>query len=67
MRFDYTKGKEAKYMVTLYSWNVNDRSFFHSFDEAKALFDRLKNSELKDALVSLWDVKKDVRKEYVRL
>ena len=66
MKFDYTKGQEARYMVSIYRWNVDDHYYLHNYRDAKKLFDEIKQKE-EDASVSLWDLKKDIRKEYARV
>ena len=37
MRFDRTSGKEARYMVTLYGWNVEDHYYCDSYKTAKKI------------------------------
>ena len=67
MKFDYTNGKTAKYGVTVYSWNVNDINYFHYLKDAKAFFEKLKNKEYEpDTIISIYDLKKDIRKSYMR-
>ena len=57
MKFDYTKGKTAKYRVTIYSWNVNDIYYFHYLSEAKAFLKKLKNKEYEpDTIISIYDL-----------
>lgn len=66
MKFDYTKGQEARYMVSIHRWNADDHYYLHNYRDAKKLFDEIKQKE-KDASVNLWDMKKDIRKDYVRV
>lgn len=66
MRFDYTHGNEAKYMVSLYGWNVQDYYYYASYKDAKEAFKNIQSEGHKDVALSLWDLKKDVRKEYVK-
>lgn len=67
MKFDCTHGKEAKYMVTTYAWNGVDHCYFSNFREASTHFKELADKEMKrDTIISLWDLKKDVRKAYKR-
>lgn len=67
MRFDYTKGQYAKYMVSIYREIGEDFYYFHSFKEAKEFFGRIKESEGKGTTISLWDIKNDIRKDYERI
>lgn len=64
MRFDYTDGKKAKYIVNHYNWNVEDHSYYHSYSEAKEAFERLKKVVQKGGVVSIYDMEKDVRKAF---
>lgn len=66
MRFDHTKGKTARYVVTLYGWNVEDHSYFHYYKEAKSLFDRLKGHQDCGTVLSIYDLSKDVRKDFIK-
>ena len=66
MTFDYTHGQEAKYMVHIYRGFCNDRLYFHSYNEAKKAFEKAKETE-KDASISIYNVSKDERKEFVRV
>ena len=67
MRFDCTKGQYAKYMVSIHRECGEDFCYFHTFKEAKDFFDRKKESEGAGTSISLWDIKKDIRKDYVRV
>lgn len=72
MKFDYTHGNEAKYMVSRYGWATQDQYYVDSMATAKKLFEALKgrnewkstSSEWKS--ISIYDLKKDVRKAFVR-
>lgn len=64
MKIDRTGGKEARYMVSIYRWNVSDYYYFNSYREAKNLYDKIKDTE--QGIISLYDIKKDIRKEYTR-
>ena len=66
MRFDFTKGKEARYMVGVFMEINEDLYYFHTYREAKAKFDELKEDEnLEDgAHLSIYDMIKDIRKDY---
>lgn len=67
MIFDRTNGKEAKYMVTLYGWNVNDGYYFHYMKDAKETFEKLKSEYLAEGLVvSIYDLKEDKRKAFAK-
>ena len=67
MRFDYTKGQVAKYMVSIHRESGDDFYYFHYFKGAKELFDSAKTREAEGTSLSLYDMKKDIRKEYARV
>lgn len=64
MRFDMTQGKSPRYMVSIYRWNVSDYYYFNTYREAKNLYDKVKDTE--QGIISLYDIKNDIRKEYTR-
>lgn len=67
MRFDCTKGQDAKYMVSIHRWNGEDFYYFHFYKGAKEFINSAKNREEEGTSLSIWDMKKDIRKEYVRV
>lgn len=67
MKFDYTKGEKAKYMVGVYRELVDDQYYVHSMAEAKKLFNNLAMKESKGTAVSIYDLAKDIRKAYIKL
>lgn len=67
MKFDYTKGEKAKYMVGVYRETVNDHYYVHSMAEAKKLFSNLAMKERKGVRISIYDMVKDVRKAFIQL
>lgn len=70
MRFDFTKGKTLKYMVSLYMPDgCNDHMYFHYYKEAKDKLMKLSRSGFyeKGTSFSLYDIVKDIRKEYIRI
>lgn len=68
MNFDYTKGKSPRYMVFVYRGFVNDRYYVHTYNEAKKLFNELKEQEAgRDSSVSIYDFEKDIRKEFAKV
>ena len=68
MRFDYTKGKSKKYVVTAYAWNVQDHYYFHYLKDAKEMLEKLKSHQWeKGTILSITDMIKDQRKAFVRL
>lgn len=67
MRVDCTKGQDAKYMVSIHRESGDDFYYFHYFKKAKELFDSAKTREAEGTSISLYDMKKDIRKEYARL
>lgn len=40
MRFDYTKGKPIRYVVSIYYQQVDDHAYFSAYDEARQYFDK---------------------------
>ena len=66
MKFNYTHGNEAKYMVSVYGWNISDYYYCHEYKQAKELFNKLKEL-VKDASISIYDIKKDIRKEFAKV
>jgi hypothetical protein len=62
MNFDFTHGEEARYMVGIYSETAYDRCFFHLYRKAKEFFD--KHEAKTGESVSIYDLKKDVRKAF---
>lgn len=68
MNFDYTHGEDAKYLVLVTAWNVVDRYYFHSYREAKGMFNRLLDGKYGGgAIISVYDMKKDVRKDFAKI
>ena len=67
MRFDYTKGKEPRYMVSSHRELTDDHCYFHYYKEAAEMFEKLKTSETHGTSISLYDLKLDVRKAYARV
>ena len=63
MKFDYSKGKEPKYIVTLHGEMTSDRYYFHYYKDSKKMFDNIDET---DGYVSanIYDLKTDVRKDY---
>jgi hypothetical protein len=67
MRFDYTNGRPAKYLVSIYCFNCHDLLLYPDYRTAKAAFKKLKEEPHdKGTVLSLYDYQKDVRKEMVR-
>ena len=66
MKFNYTKGEEARYLVMVYMELGDDQYYYHTYREAKAKFEALKEDEsLEDgAHLSIYDMINDVRKDY---
>lgn len=61
MKFDYTHGKEAKYIVSLCSWNVSDHYYMSDLDVAEKLYEEIVKNCKKGDLVYIYDIKKDRR------
>ena len=64
MRFDYTKGQKARYIVSVY-WDdiVEDHYYFHYFGESLAMYDKLKSDAKEGTHINLYDMVKDIRKK----
>lgn len=70
MKFDFTKGKPARYLVGIYMPDgCYDHLYYHYYREAKQKIKQLIDSKHyeKGTRISLSDIKKDIRKEYIRL
>ena len=70
MKFDFTKGKTAKYLVSIYMpCGCNDQLYYHYYKEAKEKFKTLCNCGHYDAgtRFGLYDMTKDVRKDYAKI
>lgn len=67
MKFDCTDGKPAKYAVRKYSWNVNDTFYYSDYKSAKAKLNELATTtKEKGTALSLYDINKDIRKEFIK-
>ena len=68
MKFDYTDGNEARYMVSVYGWNIEDQYYVHTMFEARKLFKGLTEAH-KDSnvAISIYNLSTDTRKEFIRL
>ena len=74
--FDYTNGSESKYLVNIHRWNVSDQCYFSNYYEAKKFYEKtcrdLKEMAEKyffpegTTTINLWDIVRDIRKEYTR-
>ena len=65
MKFDYTHGKKAKYMVSFHTELIGDQYYFSDFHNANEMFKRMANEEReKGTAVSLYDMATDTRKKY---
>ena len=68
MTFNYTKGKEANYVVLVYyDHNENDRYYTNTLKEAKNLYAKLLLNDVQGRAISIYDLKNDIRKEYINL
>lgn len=67
MKFNYTRGKEARYMVHVYAWNVNDMYYVHYYKDARRLYESILTGTLESGTaVSIYDIKKDIRKAFYK-
>ena len=64
MKYDFTHGKTAQYQVGCYGEMIDYPMFFHYYKDAKDCFNRQITSGSKWVAVSLYDMKKDVRKDF---
>lgn len=68
MMFFCTKGKPAVYLVSIYNWNVEDKTYFHYLKDAKAFFERAKHMPHENGtVISIYDIKKDIRKAFYKV
>ena len=70
MKFDYTHGEPARYLVIITWWNGRDMYYFNTHKEAIKLYKSIQassNDYPKGAVISLYDIRKDVRKEFSRI
>lgn len=67
MRFYRNKGKPAKYLVSVYGWNIEDKYYYSAYKDAKEFFNTIKDKETKAGnAVSVYDMKNDIRKDFAR-
>ena len=67
MKFDYTKGNVAKYIVSVYNWNLNDHYYFHYYNDAKKMFNELSSKKFDEGTsISISDIVKDIRKDFYK-
>ena len=66
MRFDNTNGKKARYIVSLYGWNVDDRHYYHYYKDAKEMFEKIKVRAKDGCAASIYDLEKDERKAFAK-
>ena len=65
MKFDYTHGKPAKFMVTVYGWNIEDRFLYNTYADAEKQYKIICAKDYdNDWATSLYDLVKDERKAY---
>ena len=64
MRIDYSKTGKPKYMVGAHSLMYDDFYYFDTYRDAKNFFDNIKMRREKGTRINLYDIKKDIRKEF---
>ena len=64
MRFDRTEGKTERYVVSLYGENVEDHYYYHYYNKAKKLYESMRGEQKPGTVLSIYDVEKDIRKEF---
>ena len=70
MKFDFTEGKSAIYMVSIYDHvGCHDQLYYHYYRDAEAKLKELSESGFYESgtVMSLYDIKKDVRKRFIRI
>ena len=66
MNFFHTD-KEPRYMVSIYRWSVSDAHYYRYYRDAKRFYDdQIKSEHDEGTVISLYDIQKDVRKEFYR-
>lgn len=65
MRFDYTEGKVANYLVSAHYETVSDYYYFHYLKAANEVFERIVNNHnpKERIIIALDDLVKDKRKK----
>lgn len=66
MVYDFTRGKKPRYLLILHNWQVEDKIYYHYYREAKEKFDELKEQYTRWESMSIYDMDKDIRKDYHR-
>lgn len=66
MKFDYTEGKKATYMISVHWWNGGDQYYFGGYRKAKEHFNKLAENVKDGVSISLYDMKKDTKKDFVK-
>ena len=65
MKFDFTKGKSPKYMVSIYGELIEDKIIYHYYRDAMSKFASIvAQGQPQGVAVSVYDMTKDVRKAY---
>ena len=69
MKFDYTHGKPARYLVAITWWNGRDLYYFNAYRGAINLYNTIltNNDYPTGSAISLYDIRKDVRKEFSKI
>lgn len=68
MKYDFTHGEEARYIVSVYGEKVQDQMYYHSYRRAKGLFDLLKKEpHEKGTVISIYDLRTDTRKDFAKV
>lgn len=67
MRFFQTKGKSAKYVLSIYGPHIEDHIYYHYYNDAKMRFNSLvEERHEKETIISIYDLDKDIRKDFIR-
>lgn len=67
MKFDFTQGREPRYMVSIYRELVSDQLYYPDYWSAKRSFDiEVDKFQEKGTIISLYNLKTDERKAFKR-
>ena len=66
MKFNYTHGKTARYIVSLYKFNCNDKYYCHYYTDAERIFNSIISRE-KDGTCSIYDLRTNALKRHMNL
>ena len=65
MEFDYTNGNKPRYLVSFYGGDVKDKWYYDKYRKAKEKFNEVKKRQSRGTILSLIDVVRNARKEFI--